>query len=55
MADERALPEVQIDLEPDERETWTGPLLVARSIVDMIESERVTAGARVDAQSWTAA
>ena len=33
MADERALPEVQIDLEPDDEETWNGPLLVARSIV----------------------
>jgi branched-chain amino acid transport system ATP-binding protein len=33
MADERELPEVEIELEPDERDDWVGPLLVAHSVV----------------------
>jgi NAD(P)-dependent dehydrogenase (short-subunit alcohol dehydrogenase family) len=44
------------DAVPDaDRATLADPRRVARSIVDMIESERVVSGARVDAQSWKAA
>ncbi|MGH9275166.1 MAG: ABC transporter ATP-binding protein [Acidimicrobiales bacterium] len=33
MADEFRLPALEIELEPEERDDWDGPLLVARSIV----------------------